>query len=142
MYLASKVKSRTNTKYMQYLFSLMYVESRFSPSATSHVGAYGMGQMTDVAMIEASRYCNLSPKKALEVHDSRDQVRYSSCYFSFLLEKFEGEQDQYRRALIVYNGGFRQLTKYQMGEMMHQETANYVLKVEKAVQECRLGSKD
>lgn len=124
-------------EFMEYLFSVMYVESRFNRQAISHADAYGLMQMTRVAVEEAVKHCNLRPLGDMnKLHDSVTNVKYGSCYLKKMLDEVDGD---WTRALILYNGGYRQLTKYDNGETIAHETANYVLLVHRALEKvCRV----
>jgi soluble lytic murein transglycosylase-like protein len=106
------------------LLSLIYVESRFNRLAISDAGAYGYTQITKPAVLDAAAYCGLS-KNPKNWYDTNINIKYGSCY----LQKLIKETGDWTSALVVYNGGYKQLTKYQKGEQMLPETSNYVLQV-------------
>lgn len=124
---------RTDTVFLQHLMALIFIESKFNRNATSHAGAYGLTQLTDVAIKDAAKYCHLPVKKASELFDVSQNVKYGACYLDLLLSQVD--QD-YTRATIMYNGGYRQLTKYELGQPMTLETSNYALQVERAYRAC------
>lgn len=123
-------------EFLEYLYSVMYVESGFNKTAISHADAYGLLQMTRVAVEEAVKHCNLRPLGDMnKLHDSVTNVKYGSCYLKKMLDEADGD---WTRALILYNGGYKQLQKYDRGDTVTHETANYVLKVERALKNiCR-----
>ena len=117
-----------------YLMAVISVESQFKARAISHASAYGLMQMTRVAVTESIKYCNLRKiSNMTELLDSATNVRYGSCYLKKVLDQADGDWD---RALILYNGGSRQLTKYMAGSTIASETANYVLQVRRALRIC------
>ena len=122
--------------FVKYLFAVIYVESRFNKAALSPQQAYGLMQMTLVAVQDAEIHCKLKPVLNMEhLFDSATNIRYGSCYLKKLLDEMDGD---WTRTLIAYNGGYKQLTKYDKGEMIVSETANYVLRVERARRICNI----
>lgn len=120
--------------FIRYTLAVMYVESAFNKYAVSHANAVGLMQMTQVALTDVAASCNLPLIPLSDLHDPELNVKYGSCFLKSMLEKAEGN---WTKALILYNGGFRQLTSYEKGESIASETANYVLKVNRAVNICR-----
>lgn len=125
-------------EFMEYLFSIIYVESRFNRKAVSHADAHGLMQLTKPAVKEAIQSCNLRPLSNMaKLHDSVTNIRYGSCYLKKLLEEMNGD---WTRTLIVYNGGYVQLERYNQGLAIASETANYVLQVNRTLEViCRAG---
>lgn len=122
-------------EFMQYLMAVIYTESRFNKNAVSSMAAYGLMQMTQAAAEVAQRTCNLRALLNMEsLHESSTNIRYGSCYLKQMLNEVDGDWD---RALILYNGGYKQLTRYDKGDTLVSETANYVVKINKLVKECR-----
>jgi hypothetical protein len=118
-------------EFMQYLLSIIYVESKFNKLAISPALAYGLMQMTEIAVREAAGNC---PSLRMlgdmsKLHDSYTNVKYGSCFLKKLLTDMDGD---WTRTLIAYNGGYRALQDYDKGVQMNKETANYVLLVERA----------
>lgn len=123
---------RKDNEFMTYLISLIYVESRFNKWAVSHANAYGLTQVTEVAIQDAGKYCKIN-RKPKDIHDSVTNVKYGSCYLSKLFIDVAGD---WTSTLIAYNGGYKQLTRYQKGEQIDPETANYVLQINRTRQIC------
>lgn len=120
---------------MNHLMAVIYVESRFNRSALSEKEAYGLMQMTLPAVQDATESCNLRPVLNMDhLFDSVTNIRYGSCYLRKLFREMNGD---WTRTLITYNGGYRMLTRYDRGETLVSETANYVLQVQRALQLCR-----
>jgi soluble lytic murein transglycosylase-like protein len=128
-----------STEFTELLLALIYVESRYQPTARSHAGAYGLTQMTAPAVTVARGVCGLRPLSGgmTDLHHVPTSVVYGSCYLRYLLTATGGDTE---RALIAYNGGYRQLANYNAGKSIASETANYVLRVRKALRECRAGT--
>lgn len=118
-------------EFLEYMFSIIYVESRFNKSAISNADAYGLMQMTRGAVEEAVKHCSLRPLGDMnKLHDSATNVKYGSCYLKKLLDEMDGD---WTRTLIAYNGGYKMLQRYDNGESIVNETANYVLLVHRAL---------
>lgn len=116
------------------MFSVIYVESQFDPHAHSQAAAFGLMQITEVAERDAARTCALRPLRSLsDLYDPMTNIRYGSCYLSQLLQDAGGD---WTRALVAYNGGGRQLLRYDSGQSIVAETANYVLAVQRAHRQC------
>jgi soluble lytic murein transglycosylase-like protein len=131
--LYSRASTDKNVEFGLYMMAVIYVESRFDSNAVSTAAAHGLMQMTEIAVFEAAKHCNLRPVKMDNLFDSYTNVQYGTCYLAKLLEETEGDWD---RALVAYNGGYVQLQRYDKGVNIASETANYVLKVKKAVKFC------
>jgi hypothetical protein len=119
-------------EFMEYLLSIIYVESRFDGKAVSNMDARGLMQMTEIAVREAAISCpSLRPLGDIaKLHDSHTNVKYGSCFLKKLYEELDGD---WTRTLIAYNGGYRALQAYDKGLTVNQESANYVLKVNRAL---------
>lgn len=119
-------------EFLEYLVSLIYVESRFNSKAVSGKGARGVMQITPIAVTEAAQHCKL-PLVPKDIHDLNTNIQYGSCYLMRMLDHAEGD---WTKALILYNGGYRSLTKYEKGDSLNNETANYTLQVHRVRQLC------
>jgi soluble lytic murein transglycosylase-like protein len=114
----------------RYILAIITVESAGDHRAISTKGAHGLMQVTSIAAKEASVQCALPIVTDMNLLlEPRRNVTYGSCYFRHVLNQHSGD---YTRALIVYNGGYAQLAKYEKGIPMVSETANYVLQVRRA----------
>lgn len=125
-----------DVEFLEYLMSIIYVESRFNKQARSERDAIGLMQMTLPAVQDAVTHCNLRPIGDMDhLYDSATNIRYGSCYLRKVLQDVDGD---WTRALIVYNGGYKQLQRYDKGDTIVTETANYVLLVTRALNKiCR-----
>lgn len=120
-----------NVEFMQYVLSVMYQESRFNRTALSSADAYGLMQMTVPAVEDAVRHCKLKPLSDMsKLHDSYTNVKYGTCYLKKLNDEMGGD---WTRTLIAYNGGYVALAKYDKGDSINNETSNYVLLVNRAL---------
>jgi len=131
--LYSRASTDKDVEFRLYMLAVIYTESRFDSKAVSIADAHGLMQMTELAVIDAAKHCNLRPVRMDNLFDSYTNVQYGTCYLAKLLGETEGDWD---RALVAYNGGYAQLQRYDRGVNIASETANYVLKVKKAVKFC------
>lgn len=119
---------------MEYLMAVIHTESRWNISAVSHANAYGLTQMTSVAVKEAAKECNLPVLKNMkDLYGPKTSAKYSSCYLRKLLRDAD---NNWMEAITIYNGGYQQLTRLLNGNNMVHETANYVVKVLLAKNKC------
>lgn len=131
--LYSRASTDKDIEFGLYMMAVIYTESRFDSNAVSHADAHGLMQMTELAVIDAAKHCNLPPVRMDNLFDSYTNVQFGTCYLAKLLGEVDGDWD---RALVAYNGGYAQLQRYDRGVNIASETANYVLKVKKAVKLC------
>lgn len=130
-----KHSKRKDLEFMQYLMSVIYVESRFNRQAVSQADAYGLMQMTRIAVQESVDTCKLKAVPDMtHLFDSATNIRYGTCYLKKLIDDMGGD---WTRALIVYNGGYAQLQRYDRGDVLVTETANYVIQVNRALGICK-----
>lgn len=123
-----------NPEFIRYMYAVIYVESRFNRNAHSSQEAYGLMQLTPVAIQDASAECGLRRIKNMDrLYDSGLNIQYGSCYLNKLYREMGGD---WTRILIAYNGGYATLTRYDRGENINPETANYALQVVRAVSIC------
>lgn len=122
-----KSSVRKDEEFLEYMLSVIYVESRFDSTAISPAEARGLMQMTGIAVREAVSKCSLNPVQDPDkMHINELNIKYGSCYLAHLHEEMEGN---WTRTLITYNGGYKALRDYDRGLQMNRETANYVLQV-------------
>lgn len=131
--LYSRASTDKDIEFGLYMMAVIYTESRFDSNAVSHAAAHGLMQMTELAVIDAAKHCNLPPVRMDNLFDSYTNVQFGTCYLAKLLAEVDGDWD---RALVAYNGGYAQLQRYDRGVNIASETANYVLKVKRAVKLC------
>lgn len=120
-------------EFRHYMYALIYVESRFNRLATSSKGAVGLSQLTPGAVEDAARYCKMGAITTT-LYNVSTNVRLGACYLDKLVRDNGGD---YTRALIIYNGGYNSLTRWDRYESIPGETANYVLRVHRVQQLCR-----
>ena len=135
LYAGTLKQYKSDDEFLLYLTALAYVESKFNTNAHSKASARGVFQMTYPAMVDAATECRIDQ---LDNMDDLENIRvgstYASCYLRKLLRDADGD---WMQALIIYNGGYAQLTKFLKEHNMVSETANYVVKVLSAVNRCK-----
>ena len=62
-------------------------------------------------------------------------VKIGTCYLFVLKKRYDND---WTKILIAYNGGPRQINKYESGQMIARETANYVMRVKSRKKEGKL----
>ncbi len=117
-------------EFMEYMLAIAYVESRYNDRAVSRADALGMFQLTFDGASDAASECGLAHPQnwaSLDVlHNRRMNVKYASC----LLRKYLNETGgNWVDTLILYNGGYRQLTRFNATGTMVNETMGYVVQV-------------
>lgn len=115
--------------------AVITVESNWDPEAISSAAARGLMQMTEIAALDASIACGLP------ILDNQDKlftpstnIKYGTCYLKSLLKITNGDVDA---ALVLYNSGYRGYQKYLNGGQIPDETAHYIVKVRRALGQCR-----
>jgi soluble lytic murein transglycosylase-like protein len=125
---------RYGSEFVKYTLAIIYVESRFRPDAISPMDAYGLMQMTEIAVREAQQECGLRHVYDMRhLLDPTTNIEYGICYLRMLYTELEGN---WTEVLLVYNGGYRQLTRYRESLTIASETANYVLQVQRVLGMC------
>lgn len=120
-------------EFVKTALAVMYVETRFNHASVSDKQAYGLMQMTAEAVTDAAQFCKLPSVTMQDMLIPATNIKYGTCYLQKLLKEFDGDWD---KALIAYNGGYRQLTYYMDGRSMTKETANYLAQVRRVLKLC------
>lgn len=120
-------------EFIRTAYAVMYVETRFNHKAVSNRDAYGLMQLTSEAVQDAAQFCHLPVVEMNSLLIPSTNVKYGTCYLNKLLTEFDGD---WEKTLIVYNGGYYQLTRYLEGRTMTNETANYVLQIHRVLRVC------
>lgn len=100
------------------LVALVTVESRWSPTARSRVGALGLGQL----MPGTARNLHVNP------HVADQNLAGCAHYLSGLIAKYENLPNGYQLAFAAYNAGPKAVDRYH-GIPPFSETQHYVVKV-------------
>lgn len=119
--------------FVKYLVAVMYVESSFRPDAVSPKDAYGIMQMTQDAVTDAADHCGLPHTDVRAMLIPTLGVQYGSCYMRKLHREMDGD---WTRILIVYNAGYRALTRHIEGGTLPNETTEYLYKIHSALNRC------
>jgi soluble lytic murein transglycosylase-like protein len=109
---------------MKLLFWLLvWAESHGNPRAVSHANAKGLTQMTPIAVEEVRRmgYPNHCPN----LFDREVSLDYGMRYFEYCIRSTHSLEE----ALMMYNGGFRQVRRHRQGKPLARETAQYWKKI-------------
>ena len=100
--------------WLAYFRANIAVESAFKPTARSHVGAIGLGQL----MPETAKALGVNP------HDPRENLHGSARYLLMQLRRFGSKE----LALAAYNAGPAAVEKH-AGIPPYKETKNHVRRV-------------
>lgn len=145
-----RASRQKDTEFLVRLMSLIYVESSFDKWAVSDRGAIGLMQLTGAALEDAREVCKGLPtiSNMNDLHDSYRNVAYGSCYLiraerglrTIENQLYDGENssgmERWKRILIIYNGGYKQLTRYLRGDRITRETSEYVARTVRAAEMC------
>jgi soluble lytic murein transglycosylase-like protein len=83
---------------LEFMVSLMQVESRFNPNAQSHKDAYGLMQVRFPTAIEIDP----TLQSFWQLFEPERNIRLGTAYFRRLLDRYAGD---YRLAALAYNRG-------------------------------------
>lgn len=120
-------------EFLMLTVALIAAESGFNTVAASPSGAIGLMQLTYIGAREAANQCRLplllgedfaSPNTML--HNGRINVKYGTCLLQYYLDQVKGNR---LLALVLYNGGYQQLTRFLNTGTLSKETSEYVLRV-------------
>lgn len=107
------------------VLAIIQIESGYNSQISSSAGAIGLMQVTLGAASDAAQYCSLPKVTTSQLYNPAINILYGTCY----LKKQLAELDSLTEALVVYNGGYKQLAKLRKGEPIASETAQYLVKV-------------
>jgi soluble lytic murein transglycosylase-like protein len=105
-------------------------ESRFNPSAVSHAGAQGLGQL----MPGTARYLGVSNS-----FDVQQNIYGTVRYLREQYDRFQSNPNVLDYMLAAYNAGPEAVAKYK-GVPPYKETRNYVVQVKKLYKYFMYGS--
>lgn len=116
------------------LASIIFVESRFKPNATSPEGAKGLMQLMPATAIWAAKKLQWKDFSFKIIENPRENIILGSWYLNYLKSRFHGD---ITLALAAYNSGdstvekwINQGTKFNsLEEIPYQETKFYIKKV-------------
>jgi len=133
--------------FLQLVSAVAAAESSLNRTAVNvgnggyETGAVGLMQLTLIGAKEAEHQCPvLRPTLGesnltlmLRLLDVRDNVKYGSCLLNYYLEFTNGNV---LHALVLYNGGYQQLTRLIRTGTLTTETQQYVLRVHSYLGRC------
>ncbi len=131
----------TSPKFLTLATSVIAAESGFNRLAVSPSGAVGLMQLTPIGAREAAIQCRLPFARGVDddvllarLMDSRANVKYGTCLLRYYLDQVDGNQ---MLALVLYNGGYVQLTRLLQTGTLSKETSEYVLRVHSYLGRCQ-----
>jgi soluble lytic murein transglycosylase-like protein len=133
MYVLGTESINNEPGFLMFAASVMAAESGFNRYAVSPSGAFGLMQVTVIGAKEAAIQCRLPYARGVDdavliarLMDNRANVKYGTCLLQYYLDKVNGDKTL---ALVLYNGGYQQLTRFLETGTLTKETAEYVLRV-------------
>lgn len=121
--------------------AVMAAESGFNNNAVSPSGAVGLMQVSLIGAREAAKQCGLSRplgesdlSLALRIRGPAENVKYGTCLLKYYLDQVKGNS---LHALVLYNGGYQQLTRLRNTGTLTEETLQYVLRVHSYLGRCQ-----
>jgi Transglycosylase SLT domain len=118
----------------EWLLALLAVESAWHPFIVSPAGAIGPAQLMPDGIEDAVAECGLGyTPTSEELQGWRLSVLLGSCLLRLHLRETQGD---WPRALVLYNGGYRQLDRLDRTGRMAAETEAYVTTITTLRREC------
>jgi hypothetical protein len=136
-----------NPDFLQLVSAVAIVESGLNRTAVNgnsgglETSAVGLLQLTLIGAKEAEHQCPvLRPTLGesnltlmIRLLDVKDNVKYGSCLLNYYLQFTNGNV---LHALVLYNGGYQQLTRLIRTGTLTTETQQYVLRVHSYLGRC------
>lgn len=128
--------------FLKLVFAVAVVESKLNRFAVSPTGAVGLMQLSLIGAQEAEQQCPVlrptlgESSKALQLRllGVRDNVKYGTCLLDYYLKQAGGNT---MNALVLYNGGYQQLTRLVSSATLTNETQQYILRVHSLLGRCQ-----
>lgn len=130
----------TSLPFLTFATAVMAAESGFNKDAVSPSGATGLFQLTPIGAREAAIQCRLPLRGGDDASiqsrllDSGANVKYGTCLLKYYLDSVNGNKTL---ALVLYNGGYQQLTRLLNTSTLTKETSEYVLRVHSYLGRCQ-----
>ena len=122
-------------EFMMLVVAVIAAESSFNKKARSRAKAIGLMQLTMVGVREAIAQCEYAKIKTKHLYQTRHNIKYGTCLLRYYLDQVNGDV---MSALILYNGGYKQLTSFMERGRVVKETADYVIRVNSYLRRCKL----
>lgn len=122
-------------EFMMLVVAVIAAESSFNKKARSRAKAIGLMQLTMVGVREAIAQCEYAKIKTKHLYQTRHNIKYGTCLLRYYLDQVNGDT---MMALILYNGGYKQLTSFIERGRVVKETADYVIRVNSYLRRCKL----
>lgn len=122
-------------EFMMLVVAIIAAESSFNKKARSRAKAIGLMQLTMVGVREAIAQCEYAKIKTKHLYQTRHNIKYGTCLLRYYLDEVNGDV---MSALILYNGGYKQLTSFMERGRVVKETADYVIRVNSYLRRCKL----
>lgn len=131
-----------NPDFLLLTTAIIAAESQFSVGAVSPGGAVGLMQLTLIGAREADKQCPHFSRPLgvsdsallLKIRGSADNVKYGTCLLRYYLKQVD---NNVVHALVLYNGGYQQLTRLRNTGTLTEETLQYVLRVHSYLGRCQ-----
>lgn len=123
--------------------ALTAVESGFNSKALSSSGAVGLMQVTPIGAKEAEQQCPafLAPGRGERLMalnkrllDPDTNVKYGTCLLHYYLQEVNHFATL---SLVLYNGGYKQLTRLSDSGTLAKETQDHILRVNQNIRRCQ-----
>lgn len=123
-----KAKEYNIDKYL--IASMIHIESRFKPNATSHKGAIGLMQLMPSTAKEIAKKKKIKNYSSDILYNPETNIDFGCYYLSRMLKRTKDP----KLALMAYNAGVTNLRKWQnkaktekqLMQLAFAETRNYV----------------
>jgi hypothetical protein len=122
-------------EFMTLVMAVIAAESSFNKKARSRARAVGLMQLTNIGVREAIAQCEYARIKTKHLYQTRHNIKYGTCLLQYYLNEVNGDT---MMALILYNGGYKQLTSFMERGKLVKETADYVIRVNSYLRRCKL----
>lgn len=138
----AELSPNSEPEFLKLVVAVAVVESKLNRIAVSPTGAVGLMQLTLIGAKEAEQQCPVlrptlgesSTALHLRLLGLRDNVKYGTCLLNYYYQQAGGNL---MNALVLYNGGYQQLTRLVSSATLTNETQQYVLRVHSLLGRCQ-----
>ena len=130
----------TTPEFLSLTTAIIAAESAFNNNAVSAGGAVGYMQLTLIGAKEAGKACPFLHSGgvsdlalALKIRHPAENVKHGTCLLKYYLSQVD---NNLLHALVLYNGGYVQLTRLVNTGTLTEETSKYVLRVHSYLGRC------